>query len=222
MLKNNSKVAAGHPDLGYSIWLEFVYLAPSISVYLKFGSLDQPQERHLFLLTKIQWEGKGHSKVAECAYPIQHHEARRRALSITENMAPLWFLSLWSKAMAGKHQQFSLYRDRPFLGHCFKNQKYQCLSNGLNRTFSPWSSGARMLVSLFLSHCGWRNVKINGLGSRKGETYLMYFVNAVVYTHIPSNEHVWSQSKPASLHFLALWYEPSTFSCARTVVNMLE
>jgi hypothetical protein len=41
MLENNPKMAAGHPDLGYSIWLEFVCLAPSISVYLKFGALNQ-------------------------------------------------------------------------------------------------------------------------------------------------------------------------------------
>lgn len=67
VLENNSKVAGGHPDLGYSIWLEFVYLAPSISVYLKFGSLNQAQKRHLSLLTRVQWEGKGHAEVAESA-----------------------------------------------------------------------------------------------------------------------------------------------------------
>lgn len=135
MLENNSKVAAGHPDRGYSIWLEFVCLAPSISVYLKFGSLNQPQERHLFLLTKVQWEGKGHSKVAGSAYPTQPRKAWCRALGITENTEQLWFLSLWSKAVLGNHQQLSLCRDCPFRGHCFTNPKDQGLLNGSNRIF---------------------------------------------------------------------------------------
>lgn len=52
-------MAAGHSDLGYSTWLHFVCLAPSISVYLKSGSWNQSQERHLFLLTV---NGKGSPK----------------------------------------------------------------------------------------------------------------------------------------------------------------
>lgn len=61
MLENISKVAAGHPDLGYSVWLEFVCLAPSTSVYLKFGSLDQPQETP-FSFDKGPVRGKGSFK----------------------------------------------------------------------------------------------------------------------------------------------------------------
>lgn len=52
-------MAAGHLDLGYSFWLNFVCLAPSISVYFKSGSWNQSQERHLFLLTV---SGKGSPK----------------------------------------------------------------------------------------------------------------------------------------------------------------
>lgn len=65
MLENNSKVAAGHPDLGYSISLKFICLAPTISVCLKLA-LEWPPERHLFILTKVLRGGKGHSEVANC------------------------------------------------------------------------------------------------------------------------------------------------------------
>lgn len=165
MLENNSKVAAGHPDHGYSIWLEFVCLAPSISVYLKFGSLNQPQERHLFLLTKVQWEGKGHSKVAESAYPIQHQKPWCRALGITENTEQLWFLSLWSKAVVGKHQQFS--ETIPSSGIALTTESIGACWMALIGFFS-WFSESRILVSLFVSHLALRNVRINGLGSQKG------------------------------------------------------
>lgn len=62
MLENNSKVAASHPDLGYSIWLEFVCLAPSISVYLKFGSLNQASRETPFSSDKGPVRGKGSFK----------------------------------------------------------------------------------------------------------------------------------------------------------------
>lgn len=165
MLKNNSNVAAGHPDLGYSVWLEFVCLAPSISVYLKFGSLAQPQERHLFLLTKVQWEGKGHSKVAESAYPIQHHKAWCRA-----NMEPLWFLSLWSKAVAGKHQQWVFLDTVPSSGPALTTQIIGVCWMALIGLFffSFCFLGARILASLILSYLGPKNVNMNRLGSHKG------------------------------------------------------
>ena len=70
-----------------------------------------------FSFDKVQWEReRGHSKVAESASPLQHHMAWYRALSIPEDMEPLWSLSLWSKAVVGKHQQLRLFRDCPSSG----------------------------------------------------------------------------------------------------------
>lgn len=171
MLENNSKVASGHPDHGYSIWLEFVCLAPSISVYLKFGSLSQPQERHLFLLTKVQWEGKGHSKVAESAYPVRHQKAWCRALGLTENMGQVWFPSLWSEAVVGKRQRFSetvFSETIPSSGIALITKNISACWMALIGFFFSWFLGSRILVSLSVSHLALRNVRINGLGFQKG------------------------------------------------------
>lgn len=150
MLENNSKMAAGHPDLGYSFWREFVCLAPSISVYLKFDSLDQPQERHLFLLTKVQWEGEGSFKGSRICIssPASHgliqssqHPRRHGTLVVS---VPLKQSSGWKTPTTQPFQRLS------FLRHCFNSQKYWCL---LNETFF-WFSEIRFLISFILSHFG--------------------------------------------------------------------
>lgn len=155
MLENNSKVAASHPDLGYSIWLEFVCLAPSISVYLKFGSLNQPQERHLFLLTKVQWEGKGHSKVAESAYPIQHGKAWCRAHSASQKT---WnscgFCPSKAKQWLQNVNSLVFSETAPSLGPALPTKTIRTQKSSIG--FFSWFSGARILVSLFVSYLALR------------------------------------------------------------------
>lgn len=98
MLENNSKVAAGHPR-PWIFRLAGVCLLSTFHFCLLKIWLTGPASRETpFSFDKgpARQDGKGHSKVAESAYPLQHHKARCGVLCVTENMAWLWFLSFGS------------------------------------------------------------------------------------------------------------------------------
>lgn len=86
---------------------------------LKICSLNQRQERHLFLLTKVHWEGKGHSEVEIC-YPLRRRKAWGRAPTSTEKGSGVVSVPR-NQAVAGEIQQCRLFRDCPFPGHRLTN-----------------------------------------------------------------------------------------------------